>query len=148
MQKLSYKVCCFWKCFAIIILNQLLLVTIGVLLQSLSDKSSLVLETVKKSIRKLAGKHPNQVLLSCCKFCSKEPKPTPENLGAVLKIMESVCLEHILLLDGDTVIHTVETSLKIMTKNVYVEQVVQIPSSEVLVALGREHYVQVSKILS
>lgn len=102
-----------------------------------------MLETVKKSIRKLAEKHPNQVLLSCCKFCSKDPKPTPEHLGAVLKIMESVCLEHILLLDGDTVINTVDTSLKIMTKNVYVEQVIQIPASDVLVALGREHYVQV-----
>lgn len=57
--------------------------------------------------------------------------------------MESVCLEHITLLDGDTVISAVETSLKIMTKNVYVEQVVQMPASDVLVALGREHYVQV-----
>lgn len=102
------------------------------------------METVKKSIRKLAEKHPNQVLQSCCKFCSKSPKPPSEHLGSIFKVMESVCLEHITLLDGDTVINTIETTLTIMTKNVYVEQVVQMPASDVLVALGREHYVQVS----
>lgn len=107
-----------------------------------------MLETVRKSIRKLAEKHPNQVLQSCCKFCSKNPKPPSEHLGSILKVMESVCLEHITLLDGDTVISTIETSLTIMTKNVYVEQVVQMPASDVLVALGREHYVQVSLNLS
>lgn len=121
----------------------LILVTIGVLLQSVSDKSPLVLETVRKSIRKLAEKHPNHVLHSCCKFCSKNSKPSLEHISSVLKIMESVCLEHILLLDGDTVIATIDTCLKIMTENVYVEPVVQIPASNVLVALGREHYVQV-----
>lgn len=113
------------------------------MLQSVSDKSPLVLETVKKSIRKLADRHPNQVLHSCCKFCSKTAKPAPDHIGSVLKIMESICLEHIIEIDGDTVISSVEMCLKIMTDNVYPEPVIQIPASDVLVALSREHYVQV-----
>lgn len=114
-------------------------------MQSLSDKSPLVLETVRKSIRKLAEKHPNQVLQSSCKFFLKNPKPASEHIGSVLRIMESVCLEHITDLDGDTVISTIDTCLKLMTENFYPEPVVQIPASDVLVALGREHYVQVRR---
>ncbi|CAH1975454.1 unnamed protein product [Acanthoscelides obtectus] len=118
-------------------------IAIGMLLQSVRDKSPVVLETLMNSIRKLAEKHPNQVLLSCCQFYSKTPKPPPEHLASILKIMERVCSDHIMKIDGDTIISTIEISMNLMTENVYSEPLIQIPASEVLVALGRQHSVQV-----
>nr|CAI5839463.1 unnamed protein product [Callosobruchus analis] len=106
---------------------------IGMLLQSVGDKSSVVLETLMNSIRKLAEKHPNQVLQSCCQFYSKSPKPPPEHLASILKIMERVCSDHILRIDGDTILSTIEISMNLMTENVYSEPVIQMPASDVLV---------------
>nr|XP_023029049.1 maestro heat-like repeat-containing protein family member 1 [Leptinotarsa decemlineata] len=118
-------------------------VAIGTLLSSVTDKSILVLETVKSSLRKLSEKHPNQVLESCCQFCTKNPKPSPEHIASILIIMEAVCSDHILKIDGDTIIRVIDISLSIMTENVSYDPLIQMPSCGILVALGREHYVQV-----
>ncbi|KAG5897176.1 hypothetical protein JTB14_022538 [Gonioctena quinquepunctata] len=116
---------------------------IGTLLSSVTDKSPLVLETVKTSLKKLSEKHPNQVLDSCCLFCTKNPKPPPEHIASILNIMEAVCSDHILKIDGDTIIRVIDISLTIMTGNYTNESSIQMPSCGILVALGREHYVQV-----
>uniref|UniRef100_A0A6P7GVH6 Maestro heat-like repeat-containing protein family member 1 n=1 Tax=Diabrotica virgifera virgifera TaxID=50390 RepID=A0A6P7GVH6_DIAVI len=122
-------------------------VTIGRLLQSVTDKSYLVLESVKCSLKKLAEKHPNQVLNSCCQFITKSPKPPPEHVSSILYIMELVCSDHILKINGDTIIQTINVSLSIMTENISWDSQLQRPASGILVALGREHYVQVMDAL-
>ncbi|XP_066159161.1 maestro heat-like repeat-containing protein family member 1 isoform X1 [Euwallacea fornicatus] len=122
-------------------------VAIGVLVDSLADKSHLVFEAASSSLLKLAEKHPNQVLISCSDFCAKTPKPTNEHLGHILGLMSKVCKEHIVNIDGDTIINTIEFSLKIMTEYSSYEPGVQMPASNVLVALGRLHYLQVTDAL-
>ncbi|XP_056636032.1 maestro heat-like repeat-containing protein family member 1 [Diorhabda sublineata] len=118
-------------------------VTIGRLLQSVTDKSFLVSESVKCSLKKLSDKHPNQVLNSCCQFINKNPKPLPEHISSILHIMEIVCSDHLVKINGDTIILTVDVSLSVMTENISYEPIIQTPASGVLVALGREHYVQI-----
>ncbi|CAG9823673.1 unnamed protein product [Phaedon cochleariae] len=118
-------------------------VAIGTLLISVTDKSSVVVETVKNSLKKLSEKHPNQVLGSCCKFNARIPKPPPEHVASILNIMEAVCSDYIVDIDGDTIIEVINVCLCIMTENVNPQPLVEMPASEVLVALGREHYVQV-----
>ncbi|CAG9771935.1 unnamed protein product [Ceutorhynchus assimilis] len=118
-------------------------VAIAVLLDSIADKSPSVCNSVTNSLTKLSEKHPNQVLLSCSKFCTKTPSPTPEQLGPILQLMSKICSDQLENIDGDTVLNTIEFSLKLMTKNPNHEPAVQMPASDVLVALGRIHYVQV-----
>lgn len=113
------------------------------LLSSVSDKSPVVLETLMHSIRKLSEKHPNQVLRSCCQYCTKTPKPPPEQIASILEIMERVCSDYISKIDGDVVMITIDVGLSIMSENINSESTVQLPASGVLVALGRVHYVQV-----
>ncbi|KAJ8979536.1 hypothetical protein NQ317_017684 [Molorchus minor] len=118
-------------------------VAVGMLLQSVADKSTVVAETVNGSLRKLSEKHPNQVLNSCCCFCRKPTKPSADHVAAILKIMECVCSEHIVNIDGNTILTTIEFSLQLMIENIHLEPLVQMPASGILVALGREHYIQV-----
>lgn len=61
--------------------------------------------------------------------------------------MENVCREHLINIDGDTIITIVEFSLQIMIENVGYDPLIQLPASGILVALGREHYVQVRNYL-
>ncbi|EFA03008.2 maestro heat-like repeat-containing protein family member 1 [Tribolium castaneum] len=120
---------------------------ISILLESIADKSQIVIETVNSSIRKLAEKHPNQVLNSCCHFCERTPKPTNEHLSAILSIMEKICIEHIVAIDGDTILLMIDFSLRTMIENQNYEPIVQMPASNVLVALGRKHHIQVMESL-
>ncbi|KAJ8930968.1 hypothetical protein NQ314_016182 [Rhamnusium bicolor] len=122
-------------------------VAVGMLLESVADKSMTVSETVNTSLKKLSEKHPNQVLISCCQFCTKNTRPSTEHIVSILKIMEAVCSEHIVKIDGDTIIMTIDFSLLIMIENVHCEPLVQMPASGILVALGREHYIQVMDAL-
>ncbi|CAG9858443.1 unnamed protein product [Phyllotreta striolata] len=118
-------------------------VAVGTLLQAVTDKSPSVIESLKCSLKKLSEKHPNQVLNSSCNFLTKTPKPPPEHMSSILAIMETVCSDHILKINGDTIISTIEVSLGIMTYQINSEPLVQMPACGILVALGREHYVQV-----
>lgn len=113
------------------------------LLKAVADPSSSVSETVVGSIKKLSEKHPNQILISCCQFCTKSPKPGTEHVASVLRIMESVCTDHIIQIDGDTIITVIDFSLQVMVENINYEPLVQMPASGILVALVREHYIQV-----
>lgn len=117
---------------------------VGMLLKAVADPSSSVSETVVGSVKKLSEKHPNQILNSCCQFCTKSPKPSMEHTAFILRIMESVCTERIIQIDGDTIITVIDFSLQVMIENINYEPLVQMPASGILVALGREHYIQVT----
>lgn len=60
--------------------------------------------------------------------------------------MENICTDNIANIDGDTILSIIEFSLSIMIDNPIHEPLVQLPASGVLVALGREHYIQVRVI--
>lgn len=117
---------------------------IGVLLQSLADTNAAVRVAVTTSLAKLAEKHPNQVLLSGSEFCLKSPKSPSEHLSSILVLMGRICCEHIIVIDGDTVLKLIDFAMKVMTESAVHEPAIQMPASEILVALGRLHYIQVS----
>lgn len=117
------------------------------LLESLTDKSPSVCEAVTNSLSKLSEKHPNQVLETCKIFCKKLPTPQNEHIGDVLGIMSRVCSDYLCRIDGDTVLDVIDFSLEMMTKHSTYEPAIQMPASEVLVALGRLHSIQVSSQL-
>lgn len=119
------------------------LVVLGVLLETAADKEPSVVEIVNTSVRKIASKHTNQVLISCCDFGKSILKTNSNHLVAVLVVMEKICQDYILNIDGDTILIVVEFSLEVMTQNTGFEPLVQMPASGILVALGRKHYVQV-----
>lgn len=119
------------------------LVATGVLLETLYDKNVTVSESATSSILKLAEKHPNTVLLSCSKFYMDNTKLSNEQISSILNIMSKICTEHILSIDGDTVMKTIDFSLSVMTKNSNYEPLVQLAASNILVSLGRAHYLQV-----
>ncbi|CAH0557118.1 unnamed protein product [Brassicogethes aeneus] len=122
-------------------------VAIGILLCSVADKSPLVVDTVNSSLKKLADKHPNQVLNCCITFCTKAKKPSNEHIAAILEIMETVCTDNIATIDGDSILAIIEFSLNVMVETSGLEPLVQKPASGILVALGREHYIQVMESL-
>lgn len=113
------------------------------LLETAADKEVSVAEIVNTSLRKIADKHTNQVLISCCDFGKTVSKTNSNHLVAILVIMERICQDNILKIDGETILIVVEFSLELMTQNHNYEPLVQMPSSGILVALGRKHYVQV-----
>ncbi|XP_076271212.1 maestro heat like repeat family protein c11.1 isoform X2 [Rhynchophorus ferrugineus] len=115
----------------------------GVLLETLYDKNVTVSESATSSILKLAEKHPNTILLSCSKFYMDNPKLSNEQITSILNIMSKICTEYILSIDGDTVMKTIDFSLSVMTKNGNYEPLVQLAASNILVSLGRAHYLQV-----
>lgn len=118
-------------------------VVLGMLLETAADKDVSVAEIVNTSVRKIADKHTNQVLISCCDFGTTISKTNSNHLVAVLVIMERVCQDHIMKINGETILTVVEFSLSFMTQNSSYEPLVQTPCSGILVALGRKHYVQV-----
>ncbi|KAK9870559.1 hypothetical protein WA026_008120 [Henosepilachna vigintioctopunctata] len=115
-------------------------VAIGMILEVLADKSTLVAETAASSLRKLAETHPNHVLSASKTFCKKSS--SSENIVHTLNIMETVCTEYIILIDGDTILYTTDFCLEVMTKSINTD-VIQQPACNVLVAIGRKHHIQV-----
>lgn len=103
----------------------------------------MVSDSVNSALRKIAKKHPNDVLNECCQFCKRNGKLNKEHLSEVLKTMEHICQEYIVEIDGDTIIMLVDFAMDVMTQNVAYEPIVQLPASGVLVALGGKHCVQV-----
>ncbi|XP_050312813.1 maestro heat-like repeat-containing protein family member 1 isoform X2 [Anthonomus grandis grandis] len=99
------------------------------------------------SLLKLAEKYPNQLLVSCSISCWKVPNPAVEHNRKILILMSKICLEHIANIDGDTVLKLIEFCLKTMTEKAGYEPVLQLPAADVLVALGRLHYIQVADAL-
>lgn len=120
---------------------------LGTLLEAATDKNPVVAEKVNTSLRKIAEKHPNQVLLSCCRFGQHIQKTDSAHLVAVLVIMERICQDRISSIDSDTIVLVIDFSIEVMTQNLSYEPQVQMPASEILVALGHKHYKQVMEVL-
>ncbi|XP_050312814.1 maestro heat-like repeat-containing protein family member 1 isoform X3 [Anthonomus grandis grandis] len=122
-------------------------VSISVLLDSVGDPNEAVSRATMTSLLKLAEKYPNQLLVSCSISCWKVPNPAVEHNRKILILMSKICLEHIANIDGDTVLKLIEFCLKTMTEKAGYEPVLQLPAADVLVALGRLHYIQVADAL-
>lgn len=106
------------------------------------DKTTIVQDAINTSLKKIAQHYPNEVLISCSKFYEKNPKLSAENLYVILTPMESICRDHIVLIDGDTLLVLIDFCFDVMTKSGY-DSNVQLSASSVLVALGSKHCVQV-----
>lgn len=115
----------------------------GALLEAAGDKTLLVVEAVNTSLRKIALKYPNEVLLSCCQYYENNQKLSNENLAIILTPMEDICHDQIILIDGDTLIKLISFCLDVMTRHTIYEPNVQLSASAILVALGTKHCVQV-----
>lgn len=122
--------------------NVCIAVAIGMILDVLADKNSLVAETAATSLKKLAENHPNHVL-NCSKNFCKRSSTMSDQIAHVLNIMQSICTEHIIAIDGDTILSLTDFCLEVLTRNIAVD-VVQDPASNVLVAIGRKHHIQVN----
>ncbi|KAL3282132.1 hypothetical protein HHI36_005326 [Cryptolaemus montrouzieri] len=116
-------------------------VAIGLILEVLSDKNALVAETAASSLRKLAESHPNHVLNTSRTFCRKSTISN-EHVAQILRIMENICTEYIILIDGDTILLVTDFCLEMITKNIAADTI-QGPACDVLVAIGRKHHIQV-----
>lgn len=67
---------------------------------------------------------------------------------SVLEIMNNVCLEYIVDVDGDTILVLIELCMNLMTQNHYNEMhQIELAASNILVALGKKHSIQVSLII-
>lgn len=123
--------------------NNEISVALGAMLEAAGDRTLLVLEAVNTSLRKIALRHPNEVLLSCCHYYEKNQKLSNENLAIILTPMEDICHDQIVLIDGDTLIVLIDFCLNVMTRHAVYEPNVQLSASAILVALGTKHCVQV-----
>ena len=112
-------------------------------MEALSDKNYLVSDTVNHSLRKIAKTYPNEVLKSCCQLSEHHGKAYSDHLANVIRLMEDICLEYILDIDGDTVLIMINICVELMIQNASYEPHVQLPTSGVLVALGKKHCIQV-----
>lgn len=121
------------------------LVVIGTLLECAADKNETVCYAVNNALKKIAKNHPNELLKTTCVFRERNAKLTNEHVAALLQPMEEVCLEHIIEIDGDTVLMLIKFCVDEMTKNIEYVPDVQMRASAVLVALGKKHCIQVMK---
>lgn len=122
-----------------------ILVAIGLLLDTTGDKSSLVTDTVDCALRRIAKYHPNEILKACCIYCGRTAKNNGENVLIVMNIMHNVCLEYIVEIDGDTILVLIDLCMESMIQNQYNEMHrVEFAASNILVALGKKHSIQVS----
>lgn len=120
------------------------LVALGMLLQTASDKNTNVVDAIHTSLLKIADNNTNEVLLACCSSVEHATDKNHDNTKTVLTIMERICEDHIQKIDGASIVAIIQLTVRIMKENNEYEQVQQ-PASDVLVALGREHCVLVSK---
>lgn len=111
----------------------------GTLLDAAADRNHLVCETVKTSLKKIAKKHPNEVLKTCCQYYDKNPKLTPTHSAAILAPLEDICRDNIALINEETVITLAKLCLHLMTQNTFYEPSVQLTASGIIVALGTKY---------
>ncbi|KAF5275577.1 hypothetical protein FQA39_LY06689 [Lamprigera yunnana] len=115
---------------------------IEVLLESAGDRDEAVSESVSTAMRKMAKAYTNDVLNVCCEYCQRD-KLNKEHVSEILQTMEYICREHILEIDGDTIIALIDFSVDCMMQSNSYEPMVQLSASGVLVALGTKHCIQV-----
>lgn len=119
-------------------------VVIGTLLEAAADKNESVYYAVNRALKKIARKHPNELLQTICFYTQRNNKLGNEHLAALFQPMEEICQEHIIAIDGDTVLLLINFCVEEMTKNPEYVPGVQMSASAVLVALGTKHCIQVS----
>lgn len=115
------------------------LAAIASLLEAAADSNISVVEIVNTSLHKIADKHTNEVLNTCCQFGQNISKTNRDHLASVLNIIQRICEDFIQNLQPETVSLLTTFALDIMTQNAVYEPNVQTPASETLVALGRQH---------
>lgn len=117
---------------------------IDALLDTMGDKNSLVVETVSASLHKISERHCNDVLNASCSYCKQRPKMNKSMLGEILQLIERVCQDYTVSIDGDTLMGLIEFAIDTMTQSTGYDPVIQWPASAVLVRLGRKHPIQVN----
>lgn len=113
-------------------------------MESAADKNDIVCYSVNSALKKIAKKHPNELLKTTCMYRQRNLKLTNEHLAALLKPMEEICDEQIVDIDGDTILLLIHFCVDEMTKNIEYVPSVQMCASSVLVAIGKKHCIQVS----
>ncbi|GJQ85615.1 hypothetical protein Trydic_g20165 [Trypoxylus dichotomus] len=121
---------------------------IGLLLDTIGDKSSIVTESVDSALRKIAKCHPNEILKACCHYCERNSKNNIEHILTVMNIMNNVCQEYIVQVDGDTILVLIDLCMHLMVQNHYNElHQVEFAASNILVSLGKKHSIQIMDAL-
>lgn len=113
------------------------------LLQTACDKNTSVVEAVHTSLLKIADNNTNEVLLACCSAIDNVVEKNYDHLTIILSIMERICEDHIQKIDGTSILTIIQLTIRIMKQNNELDKI-QLPTSDILVALGREHCVLVS----
>nr|XP_022903178.1 maestro heat-like repeat-containing protein family member 1 [Onthophagus taurus] len=122
-------------------------VAIGLLIETINDKNPTVVETVERSLRKIAKTYPNEVLKSCCQYSERQIRNSGDLIPVVLNIMDIVCQDYIVQIDGDTVLEVITLCMDLMIQKPTFEPHLQLAASSVLVALGNKHCIQIMDVL-
>lgn len=118
------------------------------LLESTSDNNEEVIQAIKSSLYKLAGKYPNEILRTICDFHTKN-KFNTRQITYILEVIAKIANDYIKMIDGDVVLNLIDLSIDEMIKsNGALHSDVEMRSSDVLVALGNQHCIQVRNLKS
>lgn len=108
-----------------------------------ADKNESVRSAVENALRKISQNHTNEILKTVCTYRQSNPKLSNDHVAALLQPLEEICLEHIVEIDGDTVLLLIDFCVDEMVKNPEYVPNVQLSASALLVALGKKHCIQV-----
>ncbi|XP_072937353.1 maestro heat-like repeat-containing protein family member 1 [Epargyreus clarus] len=113
--------------------------TVTVLIKASGDSDNSVNNVVIKSLTKIAGSYPNEVIEIFCDFYTNTPKANVTQLGNIVKVLEQTCVNQVKKLDPQVAAELVNAMLRAMTENPSYEPSVQLGASAVLVAVGHEY---------
>lgn len=111
-----------------------------------ADKNDTVRDAVNNALRKISKNHTNDILKTVCMYRQRNSKLTNEHVAALLQPLEEICLEHIIEIDGDTVLILIDFCVDEMIKSTEYIPNVQLSASALLVALGKKHCIQVIRM--
>lgn len=144
MQKARCKVLFYiYNRIFILTILYIFLVALGVLLQTASDKNANVVDAIYTSLLKIADKNTNEVLLACCTAADNVGEKSNDHLVTILNAMAKICEDHLQKLDGTSIAAIIQLAVRIMKQHNELDKI-QLSTSNILVALGREHCVLVS----
>lgn len=113
------------------------------LLQAASDKNTNVVEAIHTALLKIADHNTNEALLACCTAADSVAEKNHDHLETVLAVMAKICEDHIRKIDGTSIVAIIQLTIRVMKQYNELDKI-QLPTSNILVALGREHCVLVS----
>ncbi|CAG9121569.1 unnamed protein product [Plutella xylostella] len=113
--------------------------TIQVLISACGDKEESVNNEVIKSLTKVAGVYPNEVIEYFCTFYKNTAKINPVQLGNIIKVLEQTCVNHMKSIKSGLATELVEAMLQAMTSSADFQPAVQMGASAVLVAIAYVH---------